>query len=150
MKCMLRTLPLSDALNAGAPARERYELVYFNVPPFLSAGVYQGYVLHGILIYFHIMKHQHQRVEIIKRSRKLFSLSLSIVQSLAQRSDGRQSSGPQAERGDRETIQSRDQPFRLKYSLLPEDGSPYTSPREQSVCERARGSVGVGVVSLRV
>lgn len=77
MKCMLRTPALSDAFNAGAPARERHELVYFNVPPFLSAGVYQGYVLHGILIYFHIMKYQHQRVGIMERSMEaLFSFSL--------------------------------------------------------------------------
>lgn len=63
--------------------KKKDELVHFNVSPFLSARVYQGYALHRILIYFYIIKYRHRRVEIMERSRKLFFffLPLSLLSS---------------------------------------------------------------------
>lgn len=62
----------NKAALAHEQDEEKDELVHFNVSPFLSARVYQGYALHCILIYFYIIKYRHQRVEIMERSKKLF------------------------------------------------------------------------------
>lgn len=66
------------ALAHEQDEKKNYELVHFNVAAFLSVRVYQGYALHHILIYFHIIKYWHQRLEIMERSRKLFFISASI------------------------------------------------------------------------
>lgn len=88
--------------------KKKDELVHFNVAAFLSIRVYQGYALHRILIYFHIIKYWHQRLEIMERSRKLFfSFCLYLFSHPFARLvlRWRQSSRPQdedIERGDRE------------------------------------------------
>lgn len=76
MKCMLCMLQEGlisiKQLQPNKMEEKKDELVHFNVAPFLSARVYQGYALHCILIYFHIIKYWHQKAEIMERSRKLF------------------------------------------------------------------------------
>jgi len=89
MKCML-CMQQAGHFNKAALAHEQDggkktdELVHFNVTAFLSVRMYQGYALHRILIYFHIIKYWHQRLEIMERSWKLFFffLPLSLLSSI--------------------------------------------------------------------